>query len=92
MCRNGRTKAADALLSAPGGLGSAGMTCEHLCTCGWEGPGGGRRGRGCRCGLWASGPPLDTCRPGGGCDGLDGSGADLSRLWEPKLFSGTLAW
>lgn len=40
--------------------------------------------RGCRCGLWASGPPLDTCRPGGGCDRLEGSGADLSRLWEPQ--------
>lgn len=60
---------------------------------------GGRRG--CRCGLRASGPPLDTCRPpcwwGGdstagslgqsrwrGARAGEGSGADLSRLWEPQ--------
>lgn len=92
MCRNGRAKAADTLLSAPGGLGSTGMTCERLCACSWEGPGGGR---------WpaeaagvASGPLGRRWTPAGrvvAARGWKGVGLIYPGSGSSKLFSGTLA-
>lgn len=80
MSGDGRAKSADALCSAPRGVGPAGMPCERPCACCGEGP--GRiwwPSEAAGVGPWASRPSLDTCSLPAGPGGFTAGSLGQSR-------------